>query len=348
MLMGIIGLPRCGKSTLFTALSGVWGEEQSHPVSRTEPRIATVTVMDDRVNLLKEIYKPKKTTLAKIQYLLAPQAPGDSGAAWDDGTWNRVRVCDGFLHVVRNFEDRAGTPADPGKDFQRLEEDMIVNDLAVAEKRMERIELDKKRGKKPEGDELRLVAACREVLDGGQPLRHTPELAEHPALRGFTFLTAKPVLIVVNNDDEDESEPGGGGWPDDLERLVVRGRLEMDIASMPPDEAEEFRVEYHIQTSVLDRVIKASYRLLDRISFFTVLSDEVRAWTVSSGTRALGAAGAVHSDMEKGFIRAETLSFEDLKSYGNFQEAKKGGAVRLEGKEYEVKDGDIINFRFNV
>ena len=145
----------------------------------------------------------------------------------------------------------------------------------------------------------------------------------------------------MNNEDEDESEPEEMGWPDDLERLVVRGRLEMDIASMPPDEAEEFREAYHIRTSVLDRVIKASYRLLDRISFFTVLSDEVRAWTVSSGTRALGAAGAVHSDMERGFIRAETLSFEDLKAYGSFQEAKKAGGrstrrqgIRGQGRGY--------------
>ncbi|HUU81480.1 MAG TPA: DUF933 domain-containing protein, partial [Acidobacteriota bacterium] len=239
-------------------------------------------------------------------------------------------------------------PPTPEEDFWQTEEEMILSDLAVAEKRIERIELDKKRGKKPEGDEYSLLRSCCELLEKGEPLRHRQELALHPALRGFTFLCAKPILVIINNDDEDEVLPGWGKKPEGIELLVVRGRLEMDIATMSHEEAQEFREAYNIQESALDRVIKTSYRLLNYISFFTVLSDEVRAWSIAAGTPALEAAGTVHTDMKKGFIRAEVLSFEDLRACGSFQEAKKAGFARLEGKEYQVKDGDIINFRFNI
>ena len=218
----------------------------------------------------------------------------------------------------------------------------------VTEKRIEKIELDKKRGKKPEGEEYSLLESCHEFLERGNPLRKIQKLASEPALKGFTFLSAKPMLVIINNDDEDQAMPKWDQTPENMDLLVVRGRLEMDIASMSPQEAEEFLDAYNIQESALDRVIRSSYRLLNRISFFTVLSDEVRAWSITAGTPALEAAGTVHSDMKKGFIRAETLAFEDLQSCGTFQEAKKAGRVRLEGKDYEVKDGDIINFRFNV
>lgn len=348
MLMGIIGLPQCGKAALFSALCGTRGEGQRSAATRAEQKMATVTVLDERVPFLQSVFTPKKTTYAKIQYLLPSQAPGVSVAGVDEGVWNQVRVADGFLHVVRNFIHPGGDPPASERDFWKLEEEMILNDLGVAERRVERIELDRRRGKKPEGDELALIESCRDLLAGGDPLRARPELAGHPALRGFTFLSAKPELIIVNNDDEDEETPQWDRPPPDLERMVVRGRLEMDIAAMPPEEAEEFKEAYRIRESALDRLIKASYRLLDRISFFTVLSDEVRAWTVSAGTRALGAAGAVHSDMQKGFIRAEVVSFEELKQHGGYHEAKKAGSVRLEGREYVVKDGDIIHFRFNV
>jgi hypothetical protein len=348
MLMGIIGLPRSGKTALFSALCGTRGEGQAASLARGGHKMATVTVFDERVGLLEAVFNPKKTTYAKIQYLLPSQAPGGSLSGVDDGAWSQVRGCDGFLHVVRNFRSPEGAPPESERDFRKLEEEMVLNDLAVVEKRMERIELDRKRGKKPEGEELLLLESSLTLLDGGGPLRNRPELAGNPVLRGFTFLTAKPELIIVNNDDDDEETPQWDHPPQGMERLVVRGRLEMDIAAMSPPEADEFREAYHIRESALDRLIKASYRLLNRISFFTVLSDEVRAWSVPAGTRALAAAGAVHSDMQKGFIRAETVSFEDLKAHGGFHEAKKAGSVRLEGKDYVVEDGDIIHFRFNI
>jgi GTP-binding protein YchF len=348
MKLGLIGLPQCGKSTIFAALTGARGEQGAGGSSRADSKMATVTVFDGRVEFLKEIYRPKKTVYAKIEYLLPSEIPGASPARSEGGLWNQVRPCDGLLHVVRNFEPPSGPPPTPEADLWRLQEELILSDLAVAEKRIEKIELDKKRGKKPEGEELSLLQSCHELLEKGAPLRESPDLASNPALRGFTFLSSKPTLVIVNNDDEDETFPEFGLRPEGIELLVVRGRLEMDIAAMSPEEAEEFIEAYHIQESALDRVIRASYDMLDRIAFFTVLSDEVRVWSIARDTPALEAAGTVHTDMKRGFIRAETLSFDDLKAYGTFQEAKKAGAVRMEGKDYEVRDGDIINFRFNI
>jgi GTP-binding protein YchF len=349
MKLGLIGLPQSGKSTVFAALTGARGDKKGHAASSgNDPRIATVTVFDDRVDFLKEVYQPKKTTYTKIEYMVPTQMPASSVSKSEAEAWNQVRVCDALLHVVRNFSYPGGPPPTPEQDFWQLEEELVLNDLMVTEKRLERIELDKKRGKKPEGEEYSLLESCREILERGDPLRKIKKLASEPALRGFTFLSAKPMLVIINNDDEDQAMPKWDQKPEDMELMVVRGRLEMDIAAMSPEEAEEFQEAYNIQESALDRVIRASYHLQNRISFFTVLSDEVRAWSIIAGTPALEAAGTVHSDMKKGFIRAETLSFEDLRSCGTFQEAKKAGLVRLEGKDYEVKDGDIINFRFNV
>ncbi|MFH1487352.1 MAG: DUF933 domain-containing protein, partial [Pseudomonadota bacterium] len=231
-------------------------------------------------------------------------------------------------------------------DFSTLEEDMIINDLVVVEKKIERIEQDMKRGNRQEQEMVPLMQACRELLEKNDPIRMNPELASAPLLRGFTFLSAKPRMVIVNNDDEDESLPE---WtPKQGDALVVRGKIEMEIATMSPEDAAEFLSEYHIEKSALDRVIQKSYTLLNLLSFFTVGEDEVKAWTIRKETPAVEAAGAVHSDIQQGFIRAEVLSHDDLRSAGSFQEAKKAGTVRLEGKEYRVKDGDIINFRFNI
>jgi len=348
MKLGVLGLPQSGRSTVFAALTGVRGQKEDLPASRTDTRIATVTVHDERVDFLARLYKPKKTTYAKIEYLLPSDIPLSSSSGSEGGAWSQVRICDALLHVVRNFQTPGGPLPAPEQDFRRLEEEMILSDLVVAEKRIEKMELDLKRGKNPRGEEASLLKSCRELLEKGEPLRNVPALASEPALRGFTFLSAKPVLVIVNNGDEDEAFPEWAEKPDNVEMLAVRARLEMDIASMSPEEAEEFLDAYNIQESALDRVIRKSYEVLNRISFFTVLSGEVRAWSITGGTPAVEAAGTVHTDMQKGFIRAETLSFEDLKTYGSFQNAKKAGAVRLEGRGYEVKDGDIINFRFNL
>ena len=348
MKLGIIGLSQSGKATVFGALTGARGEAADQGASRGETKLATVTVHDERLDFLTGLYNPKKTTHAKIEYFL-PSERSDASSSQSEGSLlNQVRICDGLLCVIRNFKGPLGSEPTPEKDFWQIEEDMIVSDLVVAEKRIERIELDQKRGKKPDARELELIQHCYHELEKGEPLRNIPELANDPALKGFTFLSAKPLLTIVNNEDEDETWPHWERKPHGVDFEMIRGRLEMDIASMSPEEAEEFREAYNIQESALDRLIKLSYHTLNRISFFTVISDEVRAWSIPDGTIALDAAGTVHTDMKKGFIRAEVVAFEDLKSLGNFQQAKKAGLVRLEGKEYEVKDGDIINFRFNI
>ncbi|MBN2126312.1 MAG: redox-regulated ATPase YchF [Deltaproteobacteria bacterium] len=347
MKLGIIGRPQAGKTTIFAALTGARGEEALQKGSRADQRIGTVKVVDERVDFLTALYKPKKTTYAQVEYLLPSQAAGAQSKS-DSALWNQVRPCDGLIHVVRNFQGPGGLAPTPEKDFRELEEEMILGDLLVVEKRIERIELDSKRGNRPSEEEISLIRSCKDMLEKGAPLRADPEVAAAPLLRGFTFLSAKPRLLIVNNDDEDEAPPrwkDPGPYP---ESLVVRGRLEMDIASMPPEEAREFFEEYHIESSALDRVIRSSYALMNLISFFTVLNDEVRAWTIRKDCPALEAAGAVHTDIQKGFIRAEILSFEHLREHRSFPEAKKAGVVRLEGKEYIVQDGDIINFRFNI
>ncbi len=350
MKLGIIGLPQSGKSTVFSALSGARGQKEGagRGPSRGGPRIATVTVFDERMGFLTRIYQPKKTTYAKIEYLLPSQIPGSSPSKSEDGVLNQVRVCDALLAVVRNFEGSTGSVATPEQDFFTLEEEMVLIDLAVAEKRIEKIELDRKRGKKEGEKEYPLLKSCCECLETGDPLRNRQDLASNTLLKGFTFLSAKPIFVVINNGDEDEALPVWDQKPRGVEPIVVRGRLELEIGSLSSEEAEEFKEAYHIQESVLDRVIRSSYEILNRISFFTVISDEVRAWSIDAGVSALEAAGAVHSDMQKGFIRAEVVAYKDLKTHGSFQEAKKAGLVRLEGKEYGVKDGDIISFRFNV
>ncbi len=316
MKLGIVGLSQSGKTTIFRALTGARSDGESMGSARADAKIATIVVHDDRVDFLKEMYQPKKTAYAKIEYLLPSQIQSPSASKAESGIWNQIRPCDALLLVVKNFKGLDGEVPSPETDFWKMEEEMILSDLVVAEKRMERIELDRKRGKAPPGDEPALVQKCCDILGKGTPIRNHPELVSNPALKGFTFLSAKPILVIINNDDEDEDIPAFGKTPQGVELMAVRGKLEEDIAGMSDEEADEFKAAYHIQESVLDRVIRSSYRLLDRISFFTVGPDEVKAWPISNGTPAVKAAGTIHSDIEKGFIRAETLSFDDLKTHG--------------------------------
>lgn len=344
MRLGLIGSPLSGRRTVFAALTG---REDTGSVSPTEAQLATVAVRDSRLDFLAALFKPKKTTYARIEYLLPPEA-GAGGGRSEGGPLSQVRGCDALLHVVRNFRGAGREAPTPEKDLQEVAEELVLNDLLVTEKRVERIEADLKKGRKPEGNELSLLRQCQGLLADGKPLRRTPELAAHPLLKGFAFLTAKPLLVLFNNGDEDERPPFLKPPPGPDDFLVVRGRLEMEIAAMDAEEAAEFREAYHIQGSALDRVIQKSFGILDRICFFTVNADEARAWPIKAGSTALEAAGAVHSDIQRGFIRAETVAFDELKACGSLQQARKAGLVRLEGKDYRVKDGDVIYFRFHV
>ncbi len=341
MKLGIIGRPQAGKATVFGALT----KTQVETAQRKESRIGTVQVPDERVGILVEMYNPRKTIYAQVEYLLPSPAEHVKEGAKEQSIWTQARDCDALIHVVRNFKGYGTEPPTPRADFQAIDDELIFSDLVVVEKRLERLQLDQKRGKKPNVEELNLLKQCHERLDQGKPLRDVPELASAHALRGYAFLSGKPMLVLANNEDEDDQSPD---WLPAKNGLVVRGKLEQELGQMSADEAALFLEEFGIATSALDRVIARSYELLGLISFFTVGEDEVRAWTIQHNTAAQEAGGVIHTDIQKGFIRAEVLAYDDLMAAGNYVAARKQGTVRLEGKTYEVKDGDIINFRFNV
>ena len=345
MKLGIIGLPGAGKSTLFEALTKIIVDEASH---KPEDRLGTIKVPDDRVDRLSAMFTPKKTIYAQVEYLLpyiAAQKPGQKG---DEAAWSTVRTCDALIHVLRNFKGYGGESPTPLQDFAKLNEEMIFADLIVIEKRMERLGLEQKRGRKTDPEELRLLLECKEMLEKEEPLRHNPELASAPQLKGFTFLSGRPMMILFNNEDEEESMPETGDALAGEKFLAIRGSLEHELTQMEPDEAKEYLEEYGITTSAMNMMITLSYELLGLISFFTVGPDEVRAWTIKKDTLAVDSAEVIHSDIKKGFIRAEVVAYNDLMEAGSYKEARLKGTVRLEGKTYPVQDGDIIEFRFNV
>jgi len=345
MRLGIVGLPGSGKSTIFETLIGSKPEQGAHK----GPRIATVQVPDQRVDALHGLFKPDKTVHARLEYLLpsGTHSPVQDGQK-DEGFWSEVRPCDALIHVVRNFRPPGREDPHPRDDFLKLETDMIFADLVVVERRIERLDLDKKRGKETDAEERQLLEACLSMLEAQNPLRDDPALATAHQLKGYTFLSAKPLLLLFSNDDEDKRLPAWDGSPEIPNALTIRGKLEMELSELPPEEAAEFSAAYQIEGFARERVIRHSCNVLGLISFFTVVNNEVRAWMVPGGTPALEAADVIHSDMKRGFIRAEVIAFEDLTVAGSYQKAKKEGKVRLEGKTYVVQDGDVITFHFNV
>ena len=342
MRSGIIGLTGSGRHTVFEALTGSF-ETRS---SRAEARIGTISVPDERIDHLSEIYRPRKTIHAQVEYLL-PAEHADEGGKQASG-WSSVRDCDALIHVLRNFSSYAGDRPTPYEDFLKIDQELIIADLIVAEKRLERLSLDNKRGKKIDAEELSLLQQCVDSLEAEVPLRRNASLAGAPRLKGFAFLSAKPMLVLFNNEDEDDMLPDLRGLAASEFCQIIRGKLEHELAQMSASEAQVFLSEFDIPAAATDRVITASYELLGLISFFTVGEDEVRAWTIRRGTCALDAAGVIHTDMQKGFIRAEVLSYSDLRAAGSYAAARKQGTVRLEGKAYEIQNGDIVQIRFNV
>jgi GTP-binding protein YchF len=344
MKLGIIGLPQSGKSTVFEALT----KSMPDMTHKGENRISTIRVPDSRIDRLSEMYRPQKTIYAQVEYFL----PGTGGAnktlAKEQSVWAATRECDALIHVIRNHTGAGFEKTAPYEDFRNIEQELILADLVVVEKRLERIELDHKRGKKTDPREHTLLIECRKNLENEIPLRRVTELASARELRGFTLLSAKPMLVLFNNDEENNGMPKVNRLTDLENCLVIRGKLEQELAQMSTAEAAEFLNEFNISESAMNRVIRESYNVLGLVSFFTIGKDEVRAWTLKTGTQAVDAAEVIHSDIKKGFIRAEVLSYDDLMEAGTYADARKKGTVRLEGKTYEVKDGDIINFRFNV
>lgn len=344
MKLGIIGLPGSGRSTVFEALA----HSSSGGPQSNESKIGTVKVPDERVDVLSAMYKPKKTIHAQIEYFLPRSQVHGQDNKQDQSFWAKVRESDALVHVVRNFMGPGHTAVTPQTDLMALNQELILADLVITEKRIERLEHDNRRGKKYNPEEFTLLQQCLQNLENEIPLRDVPALASAPALRGYAFLSAKPVLVLFNNEDEDDEIPGEIKVEAGGEYMVIRGKLEQELAQMTDEEAAEFLNEFSITASAMDRVLKRSYDLLGLISFFTVGEDEVRAWTIRKDTDAVDAADVIHSDIKKGFIRAEVVAYDDLMDAGSHAEARKRGTVRLEGKTYKVRNGDIINFRFNV
>jgi len=358
MKIAITGLSNSGKTTIFNALTRQRAETTIYPTTSGEPNIATVKVPDKRVDSLSEIFKPKKTTYATIEYI------DYLGLSKEDKKQNRavfdlIKDADALLEVVRAFDEPSVVHPlggiDPLRDIRVFEGELLFCDFELVEKRLQSIEQMAKKGKKPPEEEKKVLIKCREHLDREIPLRDIEFSADElRAIRHLQFYSIKPVLIVINIGEGDISKGDSikeGHWQEgrSVRVLTLCGKIESELTELSPSEAEAFLIDLGIEEPALNKLIHASYELLGLISFLTVGHDEVRAWTIKRGTTALEAAGKIHSDIEKGFIRAEVISYEDFMSVGgDMQIAKSKGLLRLEGKTYEVKDGDIINFRFSV
>lgn len=355
MRLGIIGLPQSGKTTLFNALT-----RATQPVGVTgkiEIHTAVVDVPDPRVDKLSSMFNPKKTIYTKVTYVDIAGLDGSAGRGGISGALlNQLTQLDGFIHVVRVFEDEnvphVSETLDPARDIATMDSEFVLNDLIAAERKLERLTEEKKKGVGRDRDlverELVLFTRLHAALSEETPLRDIKiDDYEDKLLSGFGFLSRKPLLIVLNH-SEGQTPPAIAYSHQHSKVVALQGKLEMEIAQLAPDEAELFLVEYGIEEPSLNRMIRFSYELLGLQSFFTVGPDECRAWTVRRGATAPDAAGEIHTDLQKGFIRAEVISNEDLVALGGLVEAKAKGKLRLEGKEYIVQDGDVLNIRFNL
>lgn len=363
---GLIGFASSGKTTLFHLLTR--GHE-GRPGGRSDASIGQAHVPDTRLDRLAALYSPKKRTPAAVTFAdMAARRGADGGAgagALVDVT--PYRTADALLHVVRAFHDDAvphpAGSVDPGRDARAMEDELILADLAVAEKRLGRLEQDRKKGalkQAREGEaELAVLQRCVEALEAGTPLR-TLQLDANDArrLRGFQFLSEKPLLLVLNVDEADVARATGetvsaaglDGFvaAPSIHALSVCAKIELEIAELDPDDAAVFLADLDLSEPGLDRVIRAAYDLLGYISFFTVGEDECRAWSIPAGTGAQEAAGEIHTDLARGFIRAEVVDHDRLVERGTFADCRRQAEVRLEGKDYVVRDGDVINVRFAV
>jgi len=354
--IGIVGLAQVGKTTLFQILT------RAHPggqgAGRPEARVGVVRVPDARLERLAEMFHPQKTVHATIEYV---DTPGSIIELARTGAQSQaLRELNALVHVVRAFEDPAnpaeGGAANPQRDIENVELELMLSDLAVVEKRVERLEKDVKKQKNPSLEkELQVLKVCKATLEKQTPLRDA-SLApgDERVIRGFTFLSLKPMLYVLNlgendaaraNAAEEFAHQAGSKHRPHTAVTAICGKVEAELAELDDSEAVEFLASYGLKESAISRLIHASYQLLGLISFFTVGEDECRAWTIRAGTSALEAAGEIHTDMERGFIRAEVVKVDDLLAAGGFAEARARAQLRLEGKDYIVHDGEIVHIR---
>jgi len=353
MKLGIIGLPQSGKTTVFNALT-----RGDLPVSmsggRFEVHTAVVDVPDPRVDDLSRLFNPKKTTYAKVTYADIAGLEGSASGDISGQLLSQLSQMDGFIHVVRCFEDpnvpHAMQSIDPQRDIEAMEAEFILNDLIQVERKLEKLEEEYRRNSRDKSEierESALFERLQVILNQDQPLRNIEmTIDEQKTLSEYGFLSLKDLLIVLNL-GEDQAAPQIE-FPCQSCVVSLQGRLEMEIAQLSPDDAVLFMDEYEISEPSLNLMIRSSYALLKLQSFYTVGEDEVRAWTVHQDSLAPEAAGVIHSDLQKGFIRAEVVPYQELLTLGSMSEARSKGKLRLEGKEYRVRDGDIMHVRFNV
>jgi hypothetical protein len=352
--MGIVGLAQVGKTTLFEILTRA--HAAGHGGGRAEAHVGVVRVPDVRLDRLSEMYRPQKTIHATVEYLDTPGSIIDLTRAGVQS--QSLRELNSLAHVVRAFEDPA-MAADPSGDIENVELELILSDLAVVEKRLERLEKDVKKQKNPALErELQVLKVCKSSLEKQTPLRDAALAPEDErVIRGFTFLSLKPMLYVLNLGEKDAgranaaeqfAQQAGLKQRPHTAVAAICGKVEAELAELGESEAAEFLASYGLQQSAIFRLIRASYQLLGLISFFTVGEDECRAWTIRAGTSALEAAGEIHTDLQRGFIRAEVVKVDDLLAAGGFAEARARAQLRLEGKDYIVHDGEVVHIRHSA
>ena len=344
MKVGLIGHRGAGKTTVFNMLTGLQAQVGGYG-GKEEVHLGVIKVPDARVDKLSQVFKPKKTTYAEIRFTDFPASQNDDELKGNSNLVTQMREVDAMALVLRDFEPSA----DPLRQLNDLLTEMILADLTVVENRRARLKKEKARPQ-----EEALLERCATTLENEESLRNLEfSVDDENLLSGFGFLSRKPVLVLFNQPDDKAGQPLSAAYQDELKRrgldgLALAGKVEMEVAQLDESDRAAFLKEIGIQEPARERFIRASYRLLDLISFLTTGEDEVRAWTITQGTIARKAAGKIHSDIERGFIRAEVIAYDDFVVLGSEAKCKEAGKLRLEGKDYIVQDGDIIHFRFAV